>query len=83
MTPQTRIQAMKNLGVTVTPEMEEREYRISLDTVERTYGADWEATADALRIHIECADTLDWVGEIEAQAAEDDDHTRTMEDARY
>jgi hypothetical protein len=62
MTPQTRIQAMKNLGVTVTPEMEEREYRISLDTVERTYGADWEATADALREQVELLDTLDWVG---------------------
>jgi hypothetical protein len=61
--------------------IEDRMNRNRLADVEATYGADWEATADALRIHIECADTLDWVGEIEAQAAEDDDTLRTMHEA--
>jgi hypothetical protein len=81
MTPQNRIQAMKNLGVDVTPEMEEREYRISLDTVERTYGADWEATADALREQVETLDIMDWMPEAEEVAFQEYKAKRKAETA--
>jgi hypothetical protein len=51
-------------GYTETDEqVQDRMNRRNLANVEATYGADWEATADALREQVELLDTLDWVGD--------------------
>ena len=79
--PQKRIELMREMGAIVTPEMEEREYRITLSTVAQMYGSDWEQNADAVRTHIEALDTGDWLHEALAADADDVDNRRTMHEA--
>ena len=67
--PKRRIELLKELGVNVTEEMKEAEYKHSLDTVERTYGATWEADADKLH---ELIHPVDEAYEIEKSMDDED-----------